>query len=523
MAGIAMMCIAISSCDDSTTILGDSLTNNVDKFESVSQSFRVNTRSLMTDSVLAVSTFRYLGNIKDPETGAYITCHYMTQFNILENERSAMFPSKDAIGKDDSGNPVADSCTIRIMINNFQGDSLAAMKLQLMELSKPVPNSSKYYTDFDVDAYLRTTTGGVNQSKTYSISDLTMSDSLRNVLRGGSYYKYITIPLKKDYTDKNGVTYKGYDATKNSGTGFGTYLLRQFYDHQEYYKNSNTFAHNVCPGFYIKSKDGLGSMIEVANTQIILYYHYTNSGKTVNNVYTFMSTQEVLQITHVTNDKASIKALEKIDTCTFLKTPSGIFTEVDLPIDSIKWYGKRNEKGELILDANGDSITHLNDTIMSARLTFQAMRNKSTLSSTLLKEPTTLLMIPRDNLYSFFETNSVPNNITSYLATYNSTQKTYTYSAISPLINYIFGIMRPHITNADGSINPDKVDAYKKSHPNWNKVVLVPVLVTYSATNSSSTLSSVTNAMTISSVRLVGGDKSTHGHPTINIIYNKNE
>lgn len=517
LAGIAMMTIAISSCDEDTMTLGDSLTSNVDKFLSVTQTYRVETQSIMTDSVLAQSLYRYLGKIKDPETGSFITCDYMTQFNILEGESSAIFPSQDMIAKDGNGKPMADSCVIRIMINSFQGDSLTAMKMKVCELNRPVPNSAKYYTDFDPEeeGYLRTT-NAINISKTYSVSDLTQSDSMRNVLRGSSYYQYITIPLSAAYTDKDGNTYAGYDSSTKAGTGFGTYLLRMYYDHPEYFKNSNTFARKVCPGFYFKSVDGQGNMIEIANTQILVYYHYTSSGATVNSSRAFMSTQEVLQTTHITNDKAGIKTLEKIDTCTFLKTPSGIFTEVSLPIDSIKWLKQK--------DANGAELaSHESDTIMSAKITFQQMKSHSDLSNSLLEEPSNLLMIPRDRLYSFFENNLTPDNITSYLATYNSTQKTYTFNTLTNLINSIYNDMKPEITNADGSINLTKVEVYKAAHPNWNKVVLVPVSLTTTTSSGYSTVTAISNSLNISSVRLVGGKNNKHTPITITIMYNKNE
>ena len=91
MAGIAMMTIAISSCDEDTLGLGDSLTSNTDKFLSIAQTYQVKTKSIMTDSVLATSLYQYLGKIKDPETGSYITSDYMARFNLLESESTSTF------------------------------------------------------------------------------------------------------------------------------------------------------------------------------------------------------------------------------------------------------------------------------------------------------------------------------------------------------------------------------------------------------------------------------------------------
>ncbi len=513
IAGIAMMTIAISSCDEDTLTLGDTLTNNIDKFQTVSQTYQVKTRTIKTDSVLARTIYNYLGKIKDPETGSYVTSDYMTQFNILESQSSAVFPPTSMIAKDESGNPYVDSCVIRIMINSYQGDSLAAMKMQMSELDKPVPKNAKYYSNFDPEkeGYLRTV-NPLKKSKLYAVSDLTQSDSLRNVLRGSGYYQYITIPLNQSYTDKNGTTYEGHDSSKKRGSGFGNYLLRNYYNHPEYYKNSTTFAYNLCPGFYFKSTDGLGNMMEVANTQIIVYYHFTRNDSTINATRAIVSTDEVLQTNHITNDKNSIAKLEAIDTCTFLKTPSGLFTEVELPIDSIKWLRK-------------DGVSHENDTIMQAKVIFQQYKTDKALSNKLLEAPSDLLLVPRDSLYTFFESNSIPNNISTYMATYNSTQKSYTYSTLSSLVDNIYSKMKPSIMNDDGfTVNLDKVEAYKKAHPNWNKVVLVPVdyITTYTS-STTSTITGVYNSMAISSVRLVGGSNNKHAPITMTVIYSKNE
>lgn len=510
MAGIAMMTIAISSCDEDTTTLGDSLTSNVDKFLTISQTYDISSKSIMSDAVLATSIYRYLGKIKDPETNSYIVCDYMTQFNVLENESSALFPNEDVMLNTEDGKPVADSCFIRIMVNSFQGDSLAAMKLQLCELDRPVPNSTSYYTDFNPEdeGYLRTGANAIKQNKMYSVSDLNLSDSLRNVLNGSGYYKYITIPLNKEYIDKNDQHYKNY----------GTYILQKWYEDKTLFKNSNTFANKICPGFYLKSTDGENCMLEVANTQLIIYYKYWNTSteKEVATARTFFSTQEVLQTTHIVNDQVKIKSLvEDSLQCTYLKTPAGIYTEVTLPIDSIKWLEKKDATGKVI------SSAHLNDTIVSASVVFQALRNQNILSDKVLKAPTSLLMVRSDKLKTFFAENKSVDNITSYIATYNSTQKTYTFGSITSLVNYIFGVMKPEITNSDGSINNDKLNAYKEAHPNWNKVVLVPVTV--ASSTSTTSVSSLSNSLNISSVRLVGGDKSKYGTVRVSVKYAQTE
>jgi hypothetical protein len=307
--------------------------------------------------------------------------------------------------------------------------------------------------------------------------DLTLSDSLRYVRQANNYYTYINIPLNKSYKAKDGVTYNNY----------GTYLMRTYYQHPEYFKTAFSFIKNVCPGFYIKTVDGQGVMAEVLNVQLNVEYKFKTDGTEYNGSKIFYGTEEVMQTTHISNDKGKIDSLvNKVKDCTYLKTPAGIFTEVTLPIDEIK-------KG------------HANDSILSAKVIFQRMADINNRTDDLLSDATELLMIERDSLYSFFEKSNVTNKRTSFLATFNSSMNTYTYNNISSLINHMYA-------NRD------------KGSKNWNKVVLVPVKTSSVSTSAytSATVTGINNEMGITSTRLLGGINNPR-NPIISIIYNKSK
>ena len=486
LAGIVISMITISSCDKDTVEIGKTLTNKTDLFSIETDTFDVKSQSLVVDAVLSRSEYSYLGRIKDPETGAYITGDYMTQFFTLENNIDSVFYTKDNIISKDNGEIAADSCGMILVINNYIGDSLAAMKLTAYELDKPVEEGQNYYTNFnpEEEGYLRN--DGLKQNRVYSIVNLQLSDSIRSVHNSQSQYYSIWVPFKKTYKDKDGKEYNNY----------GTYLMRKYFEHPEYYKNSYSFIHNLCPGFYIKTTDGTGVMAEIVNTRLVVYYSVEVNDKTYHLSSEFHGTEEVLQTTHFSNNDNIIKELAAEDEWTYLKTPAGIFTEVTLPVDDIK-------KG------------HENDTISSAKITFRKMNDKSELSDKLLKDPTTLLMIEKDSLEHFFENHNLPNNTTSYLATLNSTYNSYTFSNISGLINYMYA------KKQEGG------GAYTTEHPNWNKVVLIPVKTTTTSTSSyystSTSVTAVNNDMSITSTRLVGGSNNQHEPIKISVIYNKTE
>lgn len=476
MAGIAMLTIAISSCDEDTNTMGYSLTSDADRFSLVPDTFLVSTRSIKADSVLARSSYCYLGCIKDPETGAYITSDFTTQFTILENEASYLFAEKQSITSlDATGEPLATECNLNIVINDYMGDSLAAMKLIVEELDKPIEENRPYYSNFNPEASGYVRQDGLKQAKVYSMTDMTLSDSLRYVRQKNNYYSYISIPLNKQYKAKDGTTYQNY----------GTYLMRTFYKHPEYFKNSISFIKNVCPGFYIKMVDGQGVMAEILNIQLEIKFKYKVNDKEYEGNKTLYGTEEVMQTTHISNDKSQIDRLVNNNECTYLKTPAGIFTEVTLPVDEIK-------KG------------HDNDSIISAKISFQRMVEKNAKTEDLLQDASELLMIERDSLYTFFENSNVTNNRTSYLAAYNYTLNTYSYNNISNLINHLYSIR-------------------DKGSKNWNKVVLIPVKTSSTTTSSysSSTVTGINNEMSITSTRLVGGSANPYAPVRISVIYNQ--
>jgi len=479
-AGLVIAATALIACDDTTDTLGNSLTNNTDQFDILTDTFNVTTKSITVDSVLSRSQYSYLGHIKDTETGTYVTSNYTTQFAILERmdeSTSTLFPKEDSIRSIEDGKVVADSCKMRIYFYSSIGDSLNPMKLSINELAKPVDEGIAYYSNFDPEAegYLRNDGHEIKKNKVYTTLDLNLSDSLRGKVVDKTNMENVTIPLNDKYTDVDGKEYKNY----------GTFLLRKYYEHPEYFDNSYSFIHNVCPGFYVKSTNGLGVMSEVYMTEISLYYRFESNDTLYNGACVLSGTEEVMQTTRVVNDKQTMKALADDNSCTYLKTPAGIFTEVTLPIDEI---------------ISG----HESDTISSAKIVFTRYNSKD--SESYITAPQNVLLLPKDSLFSFFENKNLSDNKTSYLCSLNESYNTYTYNNISNLVTAMANAKKNGTASAD-----------------WNKAVLVPVTLATSTSSSSttSTVIGVSNNMSLTSTRLVGGSANQHSPITISIIYNK--
>lgn len=474
-ASLALASFFLVSCDDTTDNIGSSLIDNVDKLHITTDTFTVSTRSIVADSVLSRNMTGYLGKVRDPETGAYLSSSFMTQFYSPEN---FSFPDKDSIqSRDELGEVMADSCDIRLYYNGFYGDSLATMKMSVYELTKPVEEQKFFYSNFNPEKeYI---SGNENKTnKVYTLVDLNVDEKTRY---SSDYMPAIRISLDKEY---------------------GTKILKAYYDNPKAFKNAYSFIHDVMPGFYFKSVGGLGSMAYISLSQLNVYFRHkttttasdgTKRDTIITSVGAFPGTEEVLQTTTVSNDKSTLQKLVSDNSCTYLKSPAGIFTEMRIPVKDIV---EKQYIGE-----DGKTYSHKNDTINSAKVVLTRINNAQDSEYT-LAIPQTLLILPKADMYSFFEKKKVADYKTSFLATYNSSTNTYTFNNIGGLVKHLYE-------------NGDRTKA------DWDKVVIIPVTTTYNTTSTTKELIAVNHDMSLASTRLVGGPESKYGDIKICVIYSK--
>ena len=485
MAAAAFALVAISSCEEDSLNIGQSLTNESDKLIVATETFNVSTRTILADSVLSLSADCYLGSVRDPQTGADVISEFTTQFHLLEV--TAVADESEVVNLY-NGRAVADSCDMVLYITSpfRDADSLTAMKMRISEMASPLEEGIRYYSNFNPlqAGFIRN--GGISKSHVFSYANLGELDTVRTA---STYQDCIRIPLNEPYTATDGTVYKNY----------GTYLMLQYYDHPEYFNNSYTFAHRVCPGFFFQITDGMGFHAKVKDIGLRTFYTAKSDSSTVKASLVLAGTREVLQTTCVTNDRETLKAMAAETQHTYLKTPAGLFTEVTLPVTSMK----QNHEG---------------DSLVGAKLTFQRLNNMSS-DYRMLSTPQTLLLVQKDSLYSFFENNRVPDNMMSYITGYNKSDptssvsdgntNTYTFNNLSVLITSLWNIRKEGLS---------KDPQWEQHHPNWNKMVLVPVTFT---TNTSSTITNVHHDMSLTSTRLVGGPDNPNAPIRIDAVFAK--
>ena len=77
--------ITFAACDDTTENIGGSITNKVDNLSISEAVYNVTSQSMVPGPVLSRSNSGMIGKVKDPETGAYVTGDYMSQFGVLSS------------------------------------------------------------------------------------------------------------------------------------------------------------------------------------------------------------------------------------------------------------------------------------------------------------------------------------------------------------------------------------------------------------------------------------------------------
>ena len=235
---------------------------------------------------------------------------------------------------------------------------------------------------------------------------------------------------------------------------------------------------------------------------------------------TFNSTREIIQANRLANDTEAIQKCIDNSDWTYLKSPAGIFTQVTLPVSQIA------EKLE-------------GDTLNAVKLGIP-IYNETSDKKFGMSMPRNVLLIRKKYKESFFENNQLSDGVTSSLFTQTSSTTNlteYTYNNITKLINDCLKDRaaadkeiqeKKSITfqtfNDEGKIENHTVNNIKdwEELSDWNKAILIPVLVTTDASSngyygSSSNVIGIQHDLKPGYVRLKGGlkgeEKDSQGNP----------
>ena len=522
---IILLAITFWRCDDNTGELGLTLFPNSDQnISGRLTTYDVITNSIPAGRIYAKTNIGYVGKFTDELFGTYeagflatLNCPQGTQFPGVFKDNAFNengYPLNIMTTSDDDdvrliynnaanepiGEPIGNIHTVEIYLwyNSFFGDSINACRLSIYELNEKLDiEDEPYYTDINpTDFYDPNDLLG---TKVYTAVDYSTSDSIRNL---DTYVPSVHLEFDKETAYRIGGNI--LRASRNAGSNF----------------NNDTFS-DAFKGIYVKSDYGDGTILNIFQAQInIVYKCYATdettgeilkkSNSTEDSTYygyrTFASTREVLQANQLLNDEDKINELIAEDYNTYIKAPAGIFTQAALPVKEI---------GEKLME----------DSLNAVSLTFSNYNQQSDLEYN-MPIPSTLMLIRKKYKDTFFEENQLPDEINSYLTSHTSTTNQYTFSNITNLINSCLAdreaarvqiednheTISLEVTDDEGNTTTQVVSTMEEweKYSDWDKVVLIPVLISYdssSSSTSSTTITRVQHDLGLGYVRLKGGKR----------------
>ena len=425
--------LTFTRCDDETATIGSSIVPETDIVTATKKTFYAKSVSLDAgNAIINKSDYMYLGRYTEPQYNTTFEASFLTQFASGDNEP---FPKDGVIDNN------AVYTKLRLYYDSISGDKNNAMKCEVYELDKVVAEGTNYYTNIDFGEYYDRSKAPI-ATKVYSAKDYALHDSINE----SNYDANIEIELPNE---------------------IGTRIIEHYYTTPADFANSEVFINNVFKGIYVKNVQGDGTLLNIYRARLeVAFSHYIESSSgekdSIETLVTpFYSNKEVLQLNKF--DNGDITPLLNNTDATYLKTPAGIFTEVELPMD------------EIMEECAGDTLN-------SVKIEFAGFRADDNSNFT---PPTALLMVRKKDMNEFFEKNKVCDNETSFYATITSNSSRYTFGNIAKLIKH-----------CHNEFEAGKADA------DWERVVLIPIKAT---TDSYGKLIKVKHDTQISNIRLQGG------------------
>lgn len=205
----------------------------------------------------------------------------------------------------------------------------------------------------------------------------------------------------------------------------GKRIYNKWLENPEYLKDSKKFRDNILKGVYVTTDYGSGSLIDVSYTFLNLYYSYWGKKVTdteIDSLYTYSMrlsvVSDIIQLNRIQNTDLSSLTNNSDPNKAYMKSPAGVYTQLTVPI------------GEIAEKRKNGNYTVLN----SANFKLKGFTEEEVGIG--LKRPSTLLMVNKDSIENFFESNNKVDNITSMVISRDTTSNTYSFGNMALTIDY---------------------------------------------------------------------------------------
>jgi len=391
--GLGVIATMLIGCNDEVSLVGGSIRPDGSNVNVFADTFVIKATTVKIDSIYARTTSSYLGELYDPLYGN-IKSDFICQFYCKDEFTFRKTPLNGEI----------DSIYLRIDYGykggvrsvNSIGDTLTPMHASVFPVVNELPRY--YYTNVKPEQFCDMSKAIAE--KTYSAYDLAVSDSIRELQ---DYYtgNYIYLPNVVINLPKE-LGQKIYDETINNPSSF---------------KTQDAF-NKFFPGLYVTTTFGTGNLLEVGQVGIVVNYRYNTELKAADGTDSianaseiFLTTKEVIQMNRM-QSMGLDKFLEPNDEYSYMRTPAGLYTKLEIPTNEI--YNKAGDK-----------------LVNSLSLSLKAMPEQDWKYA--LNSPEYLLLMPEDSLDGFFENRKTYDNVTIFRS-YAYSSQTYTFDNIARLL-----------------------------------------------------------------------------------------
>ena len=384
----AVLTLGLGACQDDVSDIGGSLVTGEVSITVDSLVTDIHGKAIWEENFDARASTKLLGRLTVPEYGS-LSCSFVSE---MMSATKMNIPDSIKADRVDSARLV-----LSVPRGSLTGDSLAPQQLKVFRLTAELPDSIN--SRFDPKGYYDP--ANPFGTKSYTLTNLALSDS--------AFVKnpYIRIPVKLPKE-------------------FALDLFNKYRTDPDLFNWPASF-NKWFPGVYVEQNFGNGCMANITRVEAYLYWHrpeqitVTKDDNTVeykiverrDSICLLASAPEVLSSNNVYyTPSEEIRGLVASGK-SVITSPGGYVTDISFPIDDlIRRFTQANT-----------------DLSVVAGLKLEIPAKTITNDYGIMPAPY-LLMVRKSEREAFFRENRIPDNETSFYATYNSSTKSYRFAGM---------------------------------------------------------------------------------------------
>jgi hypothetical protein len=461
-----MLAALMASCDTDLAGIGSSILTPGDSIVVKADTFSLNSRIDSSNAIVSLPDSALLGELES-DYGT-IRAEILTQLTCPEGYE---YPS----------NAVIDSISLFFYYTSWVGDGYAPLSVNVYEMDgKQLNYSRQYKTDINLSDYCSRTKSILRNRRI-----IVASEKRDSMLSSSNVY----VPMVRMMTDSSSDFFRRFSA------------IRKFTTQDEFNKQFK--------GLLLETDFGSATMLNVKDIAMGVYYHfsYDKAGRdtTVNDIKVFYANSEVRTVNRISymDKDALLRNLANDSTrYNYIIGPAGVHTRISLPVRQMEQRMHQNLIETIF--STGDTLikrpyVNLAELRVDVENVFSG--SASTLTRNDWLQPAPYMLLVRDaSAERVLKGSEIPTDTCAIVGTLTQGtdslgNPTYYYSYdLATLLTY---------------------ELRKDSTPAWLDMRLVPVDIQTATTSSTTIISSVKEAQTLSATKI----RSAASGLTLKMVY----